>query len=71
MTLSDIPGYQQKKTSDDYCAGIKVFPNGATWRSNCNKRKLMDASQAQAALSGGRVAFVAPDVYEQLKQGNG
>ena len=72
MTLSDLPGYKHTKTSDDYTVAYAMYPNGTVRKGNSKKSVLMDASQAQAALSGGKVAYVAPDVYEQIKQqGNG
>jgi len=72
LTLSDLPVYQKKKKSDSYTTAYALYPDGTERKGNSKKSVLMDASQAQAALSGGRVAYVAPDVYEQLKQqGNG
>jgi len=72
MTLSDIPGYTHTKTSEHYCAAVMLKPDGTTIKGNCKKTVLMDVETAQAALSGGRVAYVALSTYEQLKQqGNG
>ena len=56
--------YPSTRTSKDYTAAVKICPDGKVFKANCKRTSIMDAQTARAALSGGRVAFVAPDVYD-------
>lgn len=56
------------RTSDDYSPCVALWPSGEQRRANVYYIRLMDVETAVDALKGGKIAFVAPDDTEEVKQ---